>query len=94
VTPGWWPWHDGTHDPEPVPAPDELVELTPLGVDVLWRARVDQVDALVVDALRYERRGAWVPADVLLDIRNALHPVERASEVPYVPGPDGATRPR
>lgn len=85
----WWPWHgSGDTSPSPDPAPDERVELTPLGLKVSWQARVDQVDAILAEALRQYGNG-HVPADVLLDIRLALHPVKLR---PEVPGTDRARR--
>ena len=48
------------------------------------QARVARVDAIVAAALT-AHSGGRVPADVLLDIKLALHPVTLR---PAVPGPD------
>lgn len=65
--------------------PDDRVLLSPYGA---LQARVGDVDLIIRDALtRYPRNA--VPADVLLDIANVLHPERLRPAVPVVPGRDG-----
>ena len=86
MTRAWWPFND---EPAPAPRPDDRVELTDAGMNVLMRSRIDQVDAIVDDALRKYTGRRAAPLDVLLDVRLALHPERSRSAVPVVPGPDG-----
>jgi hypothetical protein len=89
VTP-WWPWHDsGGSSPPSGPAGDIPVGLTPRGELFVLRARVDQVDAMLRDAVLAARDGK-VPVDVLLDINRTLHPVNLRPAVPVIPGPESA----
>jgi ribosomal protein S18 acetylase RimI-like enzyme len=84
----WWPWSSSSD--ETSPSPEQHDALIVIGVDPKWRDRIGQVDELLTEAMRQHGDSGYVPVDVLLNIRMALHPVVlRPAVPPVIPGRDG-----